>query len=356
MNWPRALLLAAGVGLARAAAAMPDDVPDRLFDFAPVGPGNPWVARLDGTEEIPVSELRAYAAAQRGGADPAALAPDARRALIADLVDEYLLVRAARAAGADTSPAFAGRMAHTRRMLLAELLVGREVGAVARTPEDYAARLQRLRDAVFDACPIEVSNEAHARLVAALEPAGRALAARDGRAFAAETARLGSLVLARYPGGVVEARKLLVFALAVPESERPDAAQPAGLTQLLKELLLPELLADAARARGIEATREFRAKVIENENSLRRLFARDELLQETRRRSAVPAEAEVAAWFQAQRAHYGAGVELAAVRARVESDLVEERCAQARAALLATLRRAHRIEIRDAAVAAEAGS
>lgn len=339
-----ASLFAAVLALARAADA--GDLPDRLFDFRPVGSDNPWVARIDDRVEIPLSELCGYLAATRGNAELVSLGAAARAAAVRELVDEYLLLAAAHAAGSDAQPAFIGRMAHTRRMLLAEMLVGREVGAVAKDADDYAARLARLRDAVFEACPIEVSNEAHAALVAALAPAEQAMSAQDGASFAAVTAKLGSQVLARYPGGEVAARKMLVFALAVPRPERPDAATPAGLTRLLKELLLPELLADVGQDHGIAQTRGFRAKVIENENALRRMFARDQLLREAEVRRTAPTEREVADYFATHRERYGAGASLDAVRSRVESDVVDERFELARERFLARLRAEHRIELR----------
>jgi hypothetical protein len=99
----------------------------RFFDFTPATPNNPVVATIDGTIEIPLSELRGYRDAERLHAitDPASLAQ--KRAVLDDLLGEYLLVDEAHRSGVVQSPAFTKQMEATRTLILTDLISTRAV-------------------------------------------------------------------------------------------------------------------------------------------------------------------------------------------------------------------------------------
>src|SRR6478735_5181625 len=104
------------VSIALALAARAEDS-RRLFDFTPVSPENPIVAVIDDIE-IPLSELRAYRDAERRQAVTDAASLPQRRAVLDDLINEYLHVDAAYRAGVPDSPGFARQMVATRTMIL----------------------------------------------------------------------------------------------------------------------------------------------------------------------------------------------------------------------------------------------
>lgn len=354
---PLALLLGLSAGVAA-------PLPLRLFDFTPPSAENPVLARIDDSLEIPASELRAFVAAERSSRQLEQLSPTERHQALRDLADEYLLVIEAKRRGAEQTGPFRLRMDYTRRMLLSEFLVGDEVGARATTADDYARRLASLRREIFDSCPIAVSNESHA-LFAQLAAETAAALARSAapeaekRLFAEATARAGHATLARYGSNAVPVRKALVFYLYLPPGDRPEVGTPAGLTKLLEELLLPDLLADEAQRRGLEQRDDFRAKVAENESALLRMFMQDQLRRELLALPA-PSEAELARWYLLRRDRYARAAASPLVgldgfdgqRERVQSDFLEERAAELRAKRLRKLRVQHRMTFEPPTLAA----
>src|SRR5262249_26789136 len=116
------------------------------------------VATIDGTLKIPLSELRAYRQGERLQAKTDTLAQ--KRALLDDLVNEYLFVDETYRTGVVSSPRFLKQMEATRTMILTDFLatqVFREKKS-GQTGDAAAA----LADNLFDAAAIDISNEAHA--------------------------------------------------------------------------------------------------------------------------------------------------------------------------------------------------
>src|SRR6185369_11804282 len=98
--------------LARAGA----DESRRFFDFTPIAADNPVVATIDDTIKIPLSELRAYRTGERLQAKTDTLAE--KRALLEDMLNEYLFVDEAYRTGVVESPRFSKQMEATRTMIL----------------------------------------------------------------------------------------------------------------------------------------------------------------------------------------------------------------------------------------------
>ena len=340
-------------------------VPQRIFDFNSVSPeGNPCIARIDDSIEIPASELRGFIAAEQAKLDLKMLNDDARGQLINELIDEYLLIAEARRLGADRTELFQRRMDHTRKMLLAEFLVGEQVGARAKTAADYQRLLTGLRDELFAACPIEVSNEVHVQLAKAAadltgsfskEPT-RVDLENGSRQWEAVADSLNSATLARYNGNQLGARKVLVFYLCLPTDARPDIATQDGLAALLKELLMPDLMAEEAMRRGLEQRDSFQFKVVENENSLLRMFMRDRLQRRVEPLKETETEERLTRWYRDHRRNYSSETAPAKAedpyqgqRDRVSSDWLEDRLRSARGEVVSALRKLHTVTIdRDA--------
>jgi hypothetical protein len=279
-------------------AARADDS-RRFFDFAPVSPANPVVARIDGTLEIPLSELRGYREAERPQAitDQASLAQ--RRAVLEDLINEYLYVDAAYRAGVPELPAFARQMAATRTMILTDFMAARAAEKSPTAMENNDAAMA-LAEKLFAAAAIEVSNEACATLrqaAHAMDAAGAGAAANSRLRAIIDATR--ETTLARYEGKSISVHQLLVIYAGLPTEKRPAVATDDGIIALIKPLILPELMALEATRRGIAAEPAFQQKLTQNRNALLRFHAQGQVEREAVERLNAPdAEAQLRAWYQ----------------------------------------------------------
>ena len=318
-----------GSGLARA------DDSRRFFDFAPVSAANPVVATIDGTIQIPLSELRGYRDSERLNAitDPASLAQ--KRAVLEDLINEYLYVDDAYRSGVVRSDGFSRQMAATRTMILTDFIAARATNEKGNAPGETIDPGAALADRLFEAAAIEVSNEAYeilkraARLVDAA--GGTAREGRDPEV----SARLHAIVndtpeatLVRYEDKSISVRQILVIYAGLP-APRPPIETPAGLTTMIKPLIVPELMAIAAVKQGIAAEPEFQHKLIQNRNALLRFHMQGLVEREANELMQSPSlERELHGWYDTHKAEYavttGRGEKIiptyAQARPRVEGD------------------------------------
>lgn len=346
-----------------------DAVPLRIFDFQPVSEDlNPAVARIDGSTVIPLSELRGFVAAERASLIDDSLDRAEWREVLDDLIDEYLLVLEARRMEVHRGERFRKRMEFTRGMLLSEFLVSAEVDAMASSGDEYTRLLNQLREDLFEGCHIEVSNEVHQALAEAAGVAIELIPAtlktqedldRGARAFEAAMAAIGDLELARYNGQPLPARRMLAFYLALPAGDRVAIDTPQGLTRLLKELLMTELMQAEALRLKLDRQYAFKAKMLENEVSLLRMYMRDYLgITPGIGRDAVD-EAELLAWYRARRSDYPPVLtdealenpdEYEGNRERVLDDFLEARASRDRREFVDELRIRHVVEIYEQAL------
>lgn len=256
----------------------------RLFDFATVSDANPVVASIDGGRvEIPLSELRGYRDAEKLNAirDPASLAQ--KRAVLEDLLNEYLFVDEAYRTGVPESPGFARQMAATRTMVLSDLMAMRAQQAAPAATDGTDAGAA-LAEKLFEATDVVVSNEAYevfkrgaqqvveagAVLRPGLPPEQREEIEGRMRRVVAGTPEA---VLVRYADRTISLRQVLVIYAGLPAEKRPAVQTPAGFIDMIKPLILPELMVMEAVRRGIEAEPVFRQKLIQNRNALLRFHA-----------------------------------------------------------------------------------
>jgi hypothetical protein len=134
---------------------------------------------------------------------------------------------------------------------------------------------------LFEATDIVVSNEAYeifksgARQVAAassalrpgLPPAEREAVMDGMRRVVAGTPEA---VLVRYADRTISVHEVLVIYAGLPPEKRPAVQTQAGFVDMIKPLILPELMVIEAVKRGIEAEPAYRQKLIQNRNALLR--------------------------------------------------------------------------------------
>src|SRR4051812_15642205 len=240
-------------------AARADDS-RRFFDFTPISDTNPVVATIDGTIQIPLSELRGYRDAERPQAIPDKASLAQRRAVLEDLINEYLYVDAAYRAGVPESPAFARQMEATRTMILTDFMAARAAEKSPAAAENNDAGIA-LAEKLFAAASIEVSNEACAVLrqaAHAMDEAGTGAAANSRLRAIVDATPEATLV--RYEEKSISVHQVLVIYAGLPPEKRPPVATEEGVIALIKPLILPELMATEAARRGIAAEPAFRQK------------------------------------------------------------------------------------------------
>lgn len=312
-----------------ALAAQADDS-RRIFDFAPVSATNPVVATIGDALEIPLSELRGFHAAEKLGAitDPASLAQ--KRAVLDALVDEYLLVDQAYRTGVIESPGFTRQMEVTRTMVLTDFMAMRAAaGGVVTTPAQPDAGVA-LAEKLFETAKIEVSNESY-ELV---KRSARAIDATTGprqetmarlHAIVAETPEA---VLVRYEDRAIGVRQIVALYAGLPLEKRPAVQTEAGLTDLIKPLILPDLMAREAIKQGIAIEPAFKQKLVQNQNALLRFHAQGMIERRANELLNAPdLEARLREWYESHRSLYNVfegdrprPATFAEARARAEGD------------------------------------
>jgi hypothetical protein len=335
----------------------------RLFDVAPVSASNPVVATIDGRIEIPLGELRAFQQAERLHA----LAPDARladkRAILNDLISEYLLVDEAYRAGVPQAPRFVGQMQATRTLMLADELAG-QLHAARPDATPAGAATASLATRLFDEATLDVSNEAYevARRTAAAINATTA-AARTGPVvnppevltdqLAALVQRAPDAVLVRYGGDqTLRVHEVLAIYAGLPPP-RPDVQTHDSFLAMIKPLIVPHLMAAQAARDGLAATPDFQRRLTRNQNVLLRFHMHGEIESEANRQLAQPdLEEKLRAWHRAHRTEYRVGdgglATFAEAKERVLADYSVALVEDLKRAKVTRLRSSHRIAIDDA--------
>jgi hypothetical protein len=332
----------------------------RLFDFSPVSATNPVVARID-TIEIPMSEYRAYIAAEKQIIIRTNSTFTERKAILDDLIGEYLLVNDAYRDGIDQHSDFIRKMDYTRTILLSEFLTAQEVDAKAKTAEEYNHLLGDLQNRVFEAAEIIVSNEAFDKL----KKAAREINASDPTATdrKAAMAKIRAImentddsVLARYNTEKVTVKEVLAI-YANLHAPRPQLETNQDLIDILKPLVMPSLLAAEARKRGIGNLADFKNKVEQNRNALLRIYEHGVLQQQASDGMKAPDLSDrLQSWYKQNEDRYAmdgpSGSKTtppySEVRERVEGDYSVDLWEHAEADKIRSLRKSYRVEINDA--------
>jgi hypothetical protein len=311
----------------------------RLFDFAPVSATNPVVATIDDAIEIPLSELRAYREAEHIGVslDNANIA--GKRALLEELIDEYLSVDDAYRNGVTQAPGFLKRMNATRTMILTDFLANqvlREKGEPSAAADDPVAKLG---ERLFDAAVIEISNESYAvvqqaaKEIDAVSATGAQLGPVSLSPPPAEKLRMivrqtPESVLVRYDGKSISVHQLLAIYAGLPPP-RPELGTHDGLLGMIKPFVIPELMALEAVKRGIDREPAFREKLIQTRNALLRFQMQGDVDRQANELMNRPdVESQIHSWYDSHRTNYrGAAPEsgnhistYAEVRSQVEAD------------------------------------
>ncbi|WP_438480250.1 hypothetical protein [Oleiharenicola lentus] len=342
----------------------------RLFDFTPVSANNPVVATINETIKIPLSELRAYRDAERLNTitDPASLPQ--KRAVMDDLISEYLYVDEAFRTGVDRSPGFVNQMKATHTMVLTDFIASRvESEKSTEHPEPGDATLA-LAHQLFEAADIRISNEAYALLKKSAAALDQSRAAANlGPVIpttAAANAQLHAIindtpeaVLARYEDKSISVRQILAIYAGLPDS-RPNLHMTEGLLEMLKPLIVPELMAIEAARKGLADDPVFKNKLMQNRNALLRFSMQDLIDHEVNAAMRAPNhDAEMRAWHAKHRANYGPPRETPGqpapayeeIRAVVEGDysvMLREKFLAEKAR---ALRKTRTIEVDDAVLA-----
>ena len=315
-----------------AAAPAVADESRRFFDFTPVSAANPVVATIGGTIEIPLSELRGYRDAERPQAvtDPANLAQ--KRAVLEDLLNEYIHVDEAYRTGVPASPGFARQMEATRTMILTDFMAARAADEkLVTVPEAITGAALAMAEKLFAATAIEVSNEAYALLKRSAQLIDEAAGppAEVSARLQAIVGRTPEAVLVRYEERSISVHQILAIYAGLPAARRPAVQTQAGLIDMIKPLILPELMALEATRRGIAAEPAFQQKLIQNRNALLRFHTQGQVERRAVELMNEPGiEAQLHAWYEAHRADYAlveAGGQrrpatFAEARARIEGD------------------------------------
>jgi hypothetical protein len=299
---PRLLLLVALLG-----PALRADHSRRIFDFTPVSATNPVVATIDGDIEIPLSELRGFRDAEKLTAitDPASLGQ--KRAVLDALLDEYLMVDRAYRDDVPGSPGFARQMEATRTMVLTDFMAMRaaagHVAAAAADPDPGVALAEKL----FEAAKIEVSNESYDLVKRAARAVDAATGSRGEmqarlHAIVAETPEA---VLVRYEDRMIGVRQIVALYAGLPVEKRPAVQTESGMIELIKPLILPELMAREALKQGIAAEPAFKQKIIQNQNALLRFHAQGAIERRANEFLRAPDLGDrLREWYEAHRSLY----------------------------------------------------
>lgn len=315
MRFPTFLFLGALTCAALAPARA--DESRRLFDFTPVSADNPVVATVAGTIQIPLSELRAYRTGERLQAKTDT--PAQRRALVDDLLNEYLFVDEAYRAGVVESPRFAKQMEATRTMILTDFMATRAMIEKGPTSPDAGDAAAALADRLFDTAAIDISNEAYAviqraaKLVDTTSAASKRGPVVDSPEDAA--AKLYAIINAapeavavRYEGGALSIHEILSIYSGLP-APRPPVETQEGFIAMIKPLITPELMASEAVRRGIAREAEFQNKLVQNRNALLRFQAHGTIEAQANAVIRSPdLEAQLQPWYRAHADAYAVPV------------------------------------------------
>lgn len=364
MRW---FLLACAIAFGGAVSARADDS-RRMFDFTPVSATNPVVATIDGSVEIPLSEPRAYQQAERPKALPNPADFAQKRALLEELIDQYLLVDEAYRTGVTKLPPFVRQMEATRTMLLTDFMAARANDQAKKTPSTPDA--VAMADRLFEATRIDVSNEAYALLqkrAQLIDTTSRDSSRgpiADTRAVAEEKLRdivtaTPDVAIVRYDDQTIKTRQLLVIYAGLPPP-RPNLQTHDGFLAFVKPMIVPELMAREAAKEGMETDPFFRAKLIQNRNALLRFHMQGTIDRQANAAMKAPDFVDqLRAWYNTHAADYrrpaekGGGVPpFGEVRSRVEADYSVVLVERLKAEQVAQLRRERRIQINDAALKA----
>ncbi|HTB79914.1 MAG TPA: hypothetical protein VK717_03405 [Opitutaceae bacterium] len=303
--FPTAFFLSPG---ACRGAEVPVEEMRRLYDFTPVGPGNPVVVRVPQYGiEIPVSEFRACVATQLGGTARAALTPADKRRYLDALLDDHLLLWNGYEQKADQTKDVAGMLKSTQTMLLEEVLTQQELATQGKPPEQGKELLGKLRDQLFGRMDITVSNESYARLkdevlrmertAGVMETLGKPGAAAKEVSLSAD---VRDLSLARCKFGVITVGEFLQTYNRMPATQRPDLQSHEGVIAVFKQMLGTDLLIAEARSRGLEKSPMVREKMQLNRNVLTRLYALDQLTARAEAQMKSPEiETRLKEWYEA---------------------------------------------------------
>lgn len=361
MSFPHRILLGAFVAFTFALEVRSDES-RRFFDFTPVSPGNPVVATIDGAIEIPLSELRGFRDAEKLRAITDSANLDQKRAVLEALLDQYLLVDRAYRDGVVESPAFMRQMDSTRTMILTDFMAMRAAAAASTGASIPSEPGNALAEKLFEAATIEISNEAY-ELV---KRAAREIEA-TGDSPQSPSARVGSIVagmpdavLVRYDDRLIRVRPVIALYASMPRDKRPAVQTEPGLVQLVKPLILPELMAAEARRQGVSADPAFRQKLTQNQNALLRFHVHGLIERRANELMQAPdIEDRLREWYNAHRLSYSVyenglprPATFAEARARVEGDYSVAVRDRLMAEEVAALRRVRSIQVDDAALAA----
>ncbi len=356
------------LSITQAVLAGETDCSRRIYDFTPVSDSNPVVVKIGQSIEIPVSEYLAYQRAEHLNTTTNQLDRQQKKELLDGLIGEYLLVDEACRLGADEHPGFTSRMKYTRTIMLSDFLVEQEVHSKATNAEDYNRRLDDLQNRLFDAATIDVSIGDYDRLKAAARKINAVdtdstLTNAVSYGNAASLAKIRDImrstpdsVLARYNGTPITVKQVLaVYAPLRPP--RPPLETNDDLVNLLKPMIVPELMADEAARRGIENQPEFQNKLIENRNALLRIYMHGLIESESAAKLDVPdLEKQMKAWFLENTNRFAiptpdGGKRIPTyeeVRKRVEGDYSIDVRDQLQAEKIAALRQSHEVKIDSA--------
>ena len=315
------------LGLASASACLPvrADRERRLFDFTPASGSNPVVAVLGGSIQIPLSELRAYRSAERAHAitDPGSLPQ--KRAVLDDLINEYLYVDEAYRTGVAQSPAFLRQMEATRTMILTDFMSARARSRTAAGANPASDPAAAMADRLFDAADIRVSNEAYAviaRAATALTHAdeashfGPVIESRQEaeHKLIAIVDAAPEAVAVRFADKSLTVHQILAIYAGLP-APRPKVQTHEDFLALIKPLVTPELMAIEAVQVGIADQPDFQDKLIQNRNALLRFHMQDLVERQAADQLGMPdTEAQLAAWYREHPGDYTAANDQGAMK------------------------------------------
>ncbi|MDB6018422.1 MAG: hypothetical protein JWR19_2911 [Pedosphaera sp.] len=338
-------------------AAQETNCARRLFDFTPVSTNNPIVARIGGSLEIPVSEYLAYRKAEHLSTITNTLDLNQKKELLNGLIDQYLLVDEACRTGADQHPGFTSRMDYTRTIMLSDFLVAQEVEAKVKTADEYNQLLENLKNRLFDAATIDVSIGDYDKLkIAAREINATGASPSSSPKIRTLLENMSDSVLARYNGTAITVKQVLAI-YAPLHAPRPPLESNDDLINLLKPLIVPELMAAEARRLGIESQPAFQNKLIENRNALLRIHMRGLIEAQANQELKAPGlDQRIQSWYQQNAEQYAVpatnGVKTiptyAAIKKRLAGDYSVDLRDRIQAEKVRALRKAHPVEIIEA--------
>ena len=353
------------LSITQAIRAGETDYARRIYDFSPVSDDNPVLVKINQSIEIPISEYLAYQRAEHLNTTTNQIALEQKKELLDGLIGEYLLVDEAYRLNADQHPGFTSRMKYTRTIMLSDFLVQQEVHSKATNADDYNRRLDELQARLFDEATIDVSigdydklKDAARKINAVDTDATRANAVGYGSAASLAKMRdimqsLPDSVLARYNGTPITVKQVLAI-YAPLRPPRPPLKTNDDLVNLLKPMIVPELMAAEAARRGIENQPEFRNKIIENRNALLRIYMHGMIESEAAAKLDVPdLENQMKTWFLQNTNRFAiptpdGGKRIPTyeeVHKRIEGDYSIEVRDQLQAEKIRALRQSHKIEI-----------